>query len=327
MGIIKVKQWRIVSVLLIVMFAFLTGCTSDQEEKSANKDRSKSKDNTSEAYPITVVDGTGKDVVIEKEPKTIVSLVPSITETAFALGLGKKVIGVSKYDNYPEEVKDIDKVGAFDINVEKILSLAPDLALVTTSHQTKHGDALELLKKAGITVVVVNEATSFDEVYKSITLIAKTTGTEEKAKEIISEMKQRMAEIKEKAKAVKTKKRVWVEVSPSPDIFTTGKGTFMHEMLEAVQAINVAGEQEGWVKFTEEEIVAFKPEVIITTYGYFVENPRDGVLSRTGWAEVPAIKNKQVLDVDNDMVTRPGPRLIDGIETLGKLIYPEVFGE
>ncbi len=140
-------------------------------------------------------------------------------------------------------------------------------------------------------------------------------------------MKQKLAEVKEKAQAVQEKKKVWVEVSPSPDIFTTGKGTFMNEMLETINAINAAGEQDGWVKFTEEEIVALNPEVIITTYGYYVENPAQGVLSRAGWTEVPAIKNEQVFDVDSDTVTRPGPRLIDGIEMLGKLIYPEIFAK
>ena len=237
MDIIQVKKWSLISVLLIVMFAFLTGCTGEQDKKATNNDGDKASKKTTEvAFPVTVVDGLGKDVVIEKEPKTIVSFVPSTTETAFALGLGKKLIGVSKYDNYPEEVKKIDKVGAFDINVEKILSLAPDLAIFTPAHEKKYPDALELLKKAGITVLVVNDATSFEEVYKSITLIGLATGTEEKSKEIISEMKQRLAEIKEKAKAVETKKRVWVEVSPSPDIFTAGKGTFMNEMLEIIQA-------------------------------------------------------------------------------------------
>lgn len=330
MNNLKVKKWSIVSALLILLMSFLVGCGGAQQQETNNKELNETaqqdkSDGTS--FPVTVVDGTGKEVVIDKEPKTIVSLVPSNTEIAFALGLGKKIVGVSDYDNYPKEVEKIEKVGAQDMNVEKIMSMQPDLALVTPFHYENHAEILEQYKKVGINVIVVNDAKSFEDVYKTITLVGTATGTQDKAEEIISDMKQSLAEVKEKAKAVKEKKKVWVEVSPSPDIFTTGKGTFMNEMLESINAVNVASDQEGWVKFTEEEIVDLNPEVIITTYGYYVENPAQGVLSRAGWTEVPAIKNEQVFDVDNDTVTRPGPRLIDGIETLGKLIYPEIFAK
>jgi len=158
-------------------------------------------------------------------------------------------------------------------------------------------------------------------------MIGKATGTVTEATEIVTNMKQRFEEIKEKASKITDKKKVWVEVSPAPDIFTTGTNTFMHEMLEAIQATNAAEEHEGWVQLTEEEIVQLNPDVIITTYGYYIDNPTEEVYGREGWSEVPAVKNKQVFDVDNDTVTRPGPRLIEGVETLAKLIYPEVFNK
>jgi iron complex transport system substrate-binding protein len=321
------KKWSMLSAFLILLMAFLIGCSGEKQNETANKETNKSSQQEKNSFPVTVVDGTGKEVVIDKEPKTIVSLVPSNTEISFALGLGDKMVGVSSYDNYPKEVEKIEKVGNQDMNVEKILSMQPDLALVTPFHHENNSDILDQYKKAGINVIVVNDAESFEDVYKTITLIGTATGKKDKAEELISEMKQRLEAVKEKAAAVKEKKKVWVEVSPSPDIFTTGKGTFMNEMLESINAINVAGDQKGWVKFTEEEIVDLKPEVIITTYGYYIENPTQEVLKRAGWSEVPAFKNEQVFDVDNDTVTRPGPRLIDGIETLGKLIYPETFAK
>ena len=157
-------------------------------------------------------------------------------------------------------------------------------------------------------------------------MIGKATSTESEAQEIVTDMQDRLEALKTKAaESITDKKKVWVEVSPAPDIFTTGKNTFMHEMLESLQSVNAAEEHEGWVTLTEEEIVELNPDVIITTYGYYVENPKNQVLARAGWAEVPAIKNEQVFDIDNDTVTRPGPRLIEGVETLAELIYPEVF--
>ncbi|WP_226527011.1 ABC transporter substrate-binding protein [Metabacillus niabensis] len=327
------KKWGLLSAVLLLSMFMIVGCGSQEnttqgEQNTKNDSTQQEEKNTesTQAFPVTITDDAGKEVTIESEPESIVSIQASNTEIVFALGLGDKVIGVSDYDNYPPEALEIEKVGAQDINVEMVLSLQPDIALVTDYHNETHPDILKQFEEAGIKVVVVGDTSSFDEVYKNIQMIGQATGTEEKANEIVTDMKDRFAAIKEKAAAeITEKKKVWVEVSPSPDIFTSGKNTFMNEMLESIQAVNAAEDQEGWVKLTEEEIVKLNPDVIITTYGYYVDNPSEQVLARKGWTEVPAIKNKQVFDVDNDTVTRPGPRLIEGVETLAKLIYPEVF--
>lgn len=320
------------SMIVAMMIVFTNGCGVAEEKATEVKgttteSNAKNEAADNSAFPVTVVDGTGEEVKIDSEPQTIVSVIPSITEITFALGQGDKVIGVDNYSNYPPEVEKIEKIGDQQLNVEKILALQPDLALVTDFQHENNSDILKQFKEAGIDVIVIGSAESFENVYNTISLIGQVTGAPEEAETIVKEMKDRLAEIQEKAKAVTEKKKVWVEVSPAPDIFTTGQNTFMHEMLEAINATNTAGEQTGWVKMTEEEIVTLNPDVIITTYGYYVENPAEAVLSRAGWEEVPAVKEKQVFDVNNDTVTRPGPRLIDGVETLAKLIYPEIFGK
>lgn len=324
------KKWTLLSIFFVLLMMFTIGCGSNsgQSEKDTTtaentEDASTSKEDAS--FPVTVTDGTGEEVTIESEPKTIVSVIPSNTEITYAIGQGDKLVAVDDYSNYPEETAELEKIGGQQLNVEKILTLQPDLALVTEYQHQNNPDVLTQFKQAGTDVVVINSAESFDQVYESIALIGEVTGASDEAEQVVSEMKESLQEIKEKAKAVTEKKKVWVEVSPSPDIFTTGKNTFMHEMLESINAINTAGDQTGWVKMTEEEIVTLNPDVIITTYGYYVDNPTEGVLSRAGWDEVPAIKQEQVFDVNNDTVTRPGPRLIDGVETLAKLIYPDVF--
>jgi iron complex transport system substrate-binding protein len=276
-------------------------------------------------YPVTVIDGAGREVTIEEKPETVVSFISSNTEVLFALGLDEEIIGVSDYCNYPEAALEKTKLGARDMNSELVLELLPDVAFVQDYHFNNKEEVLNLYTEAGIKVIVIGSAASFEDTYASIELVADVVGVPENAEEIVSGMKQSLAEIKEKAQQITDKKKVWIEVSPAPDIFTTGTGTFMHEMLASIQAINVAAEQEGWVKLTEEEIVQLNPDVIITTYGYYVDNPAEGVLARDGWGEIPAIKNKQVFDVDSDTVTRSGPRLIDGVEALAKFIYPEIF--
>lgn len=324
-----IKKWSLLSIVLLLTLGMIVGCSSNESDtKNQESNKTSEKSDNSTAFPVTITDDADRKVKIEKEPESIVSIQASPTEIAFALGLGEKVVGVSDYDNYPKEVEKIQKVGAQDINSEVVLSLQPDMVFVTDYHYETHPDILKQFEDAGINVIVVGDAASFKDVYGKIEMIGKATGTEKKAKEIVTDMQNRLEKIKETAKnEVKDKKRVWVEVAPAPDIYTTGKGTFMHEMLEAIQAVNVAEDQEGWVKLTEEEIVKLNPDVIITTYGYYVDEPSKQVLSREGWAEVPAIKDKQVFDVENDTVTRPGPRLIEGVETLAKFIYPEVFNK
>lgn len=326
------RKWGLLSFVFLLSMAMIVGCgTQEQNQKVNNNAQNEAteenaKDEGVQQFPVTITDDADREVTIDAEPETIVSIQASNTEIAFALGLGDKIIGVSDYDNYPEEALEIQKVGAQDINAELVLTLNPDIALVTDYHYKTHPDTLKQFEDAGTKVIVVGSASSFEDAYRHIEMIGKATGTQDKANEIVTDMKERFEAIKEKAaESITDKKKVWVEVSPAPDIFTTGTNTFMHEMLEAIQAVNAAEAQEGWVQLTEEEIVQLNPDVIITTYGYYVDNPSEQVLVREGWSEVPAFKNKQVFDVDNDTVTRPGPRLIEGVETLAKLIYPDVF--
>jgi iron complex transport system substrate-binding protein len=345
MSIEIMKRWGLLAFVLVMAAAIIAGCggnpamqkTDDSVRQNAETGSAQAKkDNSAEVkddskntaksgFPVTITDDAGNEVTIEKEPQKIVSIQASITEISFALGLGDKIIGVSDYCNYPEEAKAKEKIGARDINAEKILQLLPDLVLVTDYHHKKHANILDQFRKVGMKVVVIGSAKSFADAYSHMQLIGKATGTEDKANEIVVDIQNRLEAMKEKSQKITEPKKVWIEVSPAPDIFTTGKGTFLHEMLEAINAVNVAGNQEGWIKFTEEEIVNLMPEVIITTYGYYVDMPSEGVLKRAGWQGVPAVKNKQIFDVNNDTVTRPGPRLIDGVETLAKFIYPETF--
>lgn len=313
--------WPAVVAVFFLLAAVLVGCSggANSNAQPAKKEEPKTEQ---AAFPVTVKDGLGEDVTIKAEPKKIVSLIPSNTEIAYALGLGDKIVGVSDFDNYPEDVKTKTKIGGMEFNVEKIISLKPDLVLAHASSAHNSRDGLKQLKDAGITVLVVNDAKSFDDVYASIELIGKATGASDKAKQVIDEMKEKLAQIQEKAKQIPADKQanVWIEVSPPPQLYTAGKGTFMDEMFQVISAKNVAGSLEGWPMVTEEKAVAYKPDVIITTYGGAKQ-----VFARAAWKDVPAVKNKRVYDVNTDLVSRPGPRLVEGVEELAKAVYPDVF--
>lgn len=317
---------KIFGLILVILLTvgMIVGCGDTSNE---GKEKQQTNHAQHDAFPITIKDATGEKVTIEEKPKKIVTLIPSNTEVVFALGLGDKVVGVSDNDNYPEETKDIEKVGGMEMNTELIVSMKPDLVLAHASSAHNSNEGLQQLKDAGIDVLVVNDAQSFKAVYESIDMIGQATGEHEKSKQIIADMKTKLKAISEKAKSIKEedRKNVLVEVSPSPEIYTPGKNTFMNEMLTMIAADNAAADLDGWAKINEESMIAANPDVIITTYGNYTKDPVSDVTGRKGWQDVTAVKNVQVFDVNSDLVTRSGPRLIEGVEELAKSIYPNVF--
>jgi iron complex transport system substrate-binding protein len=278
---------------------------------------------------MTVKDATNKEVSFKEAPKRIVSLIPSNTEILFSIGDGKDVVGVTDFDNYPKEVKSIDKVGGnnadMTYNVEKIISLKPDLVLAHESSLGISADGLEQIKQAGINVFVVKNAATINDVYDTIQQVGEITGKTEQSKKVVTGMKTKLDEISKKTAKATTNPKVWLEISGPPEIYTAGKGTFLDEMLSIVHAKNVAESEKGWVKYSEESAIKANPDVILTTYGYNVPNLEKTVMARKNWQTVNAIKNHRVYDVNSDTTSRPGPRLAEGVEAIAKAVYPELY--
>lgn len=309
--------------------ALLAGCGQEAapaEQETATETPAAPAE-TEAAFPVTLTDAVGDEITIEEEPKAIVSMIPSNTEIAYELGLDDKIVGVSDFDNYPEEAAEVEKIGGMEFNVEKIISLQPDIVLAHESGLGMGEAGLQQLRDAGIKVFVVNNAENFEQVYETIDVIGKATGAQEEAEAEIAEMKQEVADIEEKAAAIKEQKKVFIEVSSVPEIYTTGSGTFMDEMLSLINAENAAGDLAGWVPMDPEAIVDRNPDVIVTTEGTYNPEAVDQIMGRGGFTDVTAVKEKAVYEVDADMVSRSGPRLTDGLEELAKVVYPEVFSE
>lgn len=324
------KKLHKLLLAMLIILGLVAGCNSAPDESEDKTNDATQTEETEEAeeashFPVTVEDGNGDELTIEEEPEKIVSLMPSNTEIAFALGLDEKIVGVSDHDNYPEAALEKEKVGGMELNVELILSLEPDLVF---AHATNDMDGIEQLRESDIPVFVVNNAVTFDEVYDSIEMMSEVTGTVDKGEEIIADMKEGFTELSEKAEAISEEdmKTVFIEISPEPEIYTPGMNTFEDEILSLIRAENGAGDEEGWVMLNEEAVVEMNPDTIIVTYDY-VEDPVGEVMNRDAWQDIDAIKNEQVFQVDTDIVSRPGPRLVEGAEVLAKEIYPDVFGE
>lgn len=314
------KFWLVIGMTLLM----LVGC-SEQETLPTEKENGQEIGNSETAFPLTLTDAVGQEITLEEAPKSIISMIPSNTEILFALGLDEEIIGVNDYESYPEEALEKEKIGGMEFNIEKIISMNPDIVFAHESIVGMAEAGLQQLRDAGVKVYVVQGATDFQLTYATIEQIGRATGKYEEAQAIIEDMKAKVEDIKEKAANIETKKTVFVETSDVPEIYTPGNGTFMQEILTMINAENIMADQEGWFQVNPEEIVSRNPDVMLLTYDY--EGIVEKVKQRDGFDTVTAIQNDEVVQVDEDATSRPGPRLVEGLEEVAKAIYPEAFSE
>ena len=198
------KKFYTLLTAMLLALGLLAACgnksTEPIKEESPVEDSVENKEETAveAAFPVTIKDAADKDIVIEKKPEKIVSLMPSNTEILFALGEGETVIGVSESDSYPEEVAEIDKVAGWELNVEEILALEPDLVLAHGSTMIMWEPGFQQLEDSGLTVLFVHDAQSFEEVYATIELVGNATGKTDEAKEIVSRYESKTGRIEGK---------------------------------------------------------------------------------------------------------------------------------
>lgn len=312
-------QW--LSVLMLALVLVGCGTKEDTNKKTVSKE-----DQQVEKTSYKVKDDRGVEVEFAAVPKTIVSLQPSNTEILFALGVGDKIVGATEFDTYPEAAQKIERVSdSVKFNSERILTLKPDVVIAyTTGGDEENLNALKGLEDAGIKVFAIQSAKSFDDVYGDIQQIATVMGIENKGDKLNEDIKAKIAEVQAKVKDVKTPKNIYLEISPKPDIYTAGSGTFQQEILNAANVNNVFADLQSWAKVSEEDIIAKNPEVILTTVND-AKDPAAEILSRDGWNTITAIQNKAVYYIDTDVSNRPGPRIGEAVELIAKAVYPELF--
>jgi len=252
----------------------------------------------------------------EEYPARIVSLLPSNTEILFALGLWEKVVGVTNWCNYPAETEKVEKIGdAFNLNLEKIVSLNPDLVVLGKGSVME--EAAAFFQDNGIESVTVNPA-SVQETLEGILYLGEVTGTRSEAEGIVAAMQKSLDALQEKTKGLadSEKPRVFVLIDPEY-LFTVGRGEFLHELVERAGGINIAADLgEGYFVISEESVVEKDPDLILSTF-YIM----DAVKARDAWKEMRAVKDDQVFEVTGDLVSRQSPRLTQGLEELFHIFY------
>ena len=281
-------------------------------------------------WPMEITDDLGRTVVVEKAPQHIVSLAPSNTEILFAIDLGDKVKGVTDFCDYPQEL--LDKIGTGEIvrvgstwpgfSLETIVSLVPDIAFAIGMTVPDYVDALESL---GIPVVML-EPHDIAGIFKDIELVGEITGNSVEAEALINNMKAHMAAICTKTATATSTPKVFYEVDgwePSAP-WTAGSGTFIDTLITLAAGENIANDVAGWYQINLEVLTTRNPEIIILGDCEYGVSP-EIVMARPGWGGIAAVINEAVFCIDTDLVSRPAPRIFDGLEALARLIHPELF--
>jgi iron complex transport system substrate-binding protein len=268
-----------------------------------------------------VTDEIGRKVVVPDSPERIVSLAPSITETLFALGLDRRIVGVTNYCNYPEKAKGIPRIGGFvNLSLEKIAALRPDLIIATADGNRK--ETVRHLQKLGLTVYVVNPS-NIDEIFTSIQGIGRITGRGEASEALVAKLKQRVNAVVRRTARL-PKPRVFFQVGSDP-VVTVGRNTFLDELIALAGGINVGhGESIKYPRYSLEGVIASAPDIIVIA----PMDKRSGDFHKIKkgwqrWQGVPAVAHGRIFRIDPDMVNRASPRIVDALEEMSRMFHPE----
>jgi iron complex transport system substrate-binding protein len=276
---------------------------------------------------VEMTDSRGQKINLNGPAQRIVSLAPSNTEILFAIGAGSQVVARDTYSDYPEEAKALTDIGGgfSTLNLEGILAARPDLVLASSLTEAEQIKAIE---DAGLKVFALANPTDFDGLYANLETVAQLTGHEKEAATLVDSLKQRVSAVETRLGNVTQRPLVFYELDGTdPNApWTPGPGTFIDTLIKMSGGENLgASLNSDWVQINLEEIIARKPDIILlgdaTWGGVTVEAAK----ARAGWDAISAVKSGQIFPFDDNTVSRPGPRLVDGLEAMALLLHPELF--
>jgi iron complex transport system substrate-binding protein len=275
---------------------------------------------------ITLTDGLGRIVTLSSPAKRIVSLAPSNTEILFAVGAGVQVIGRDEFSDYPPEAKKLPGVGGSmgNYDMEKIASLQPDLVLAASLNTPEQVQALEQL---GLTVFYLANPVDLNGLFTNLQIVGHLSGHDQNASRLVDSLKVRVDIVTSKLANLTEKPLVYYELDATDPAkpWTPGPNTFLTQLIRQAGGRSI-GETltSDYAQIGLETLLTQNPDIILlgdAAYGTSAEQ----VVSRAGWADLKAVKNDQIFPFDDNLVSRPGPRLVDGLESLAKLLHPEIF--
>lgn len=317
------------SLLLIALLALIAACGDDDDNGGGSPTAtgtaseaapSASATEPTASFPFTFTDSTGEDVTIGEQPERILSYSPAATEVLYAVGAGDQVVAVDEFSNYPEEAITKQRLTYSDPSPEIALAEEPDLVIMATRQEGQ----VEQFRALDITVVLLAEPEDLQGVLDQIETIGTLTGHSEEAEALIADLQDRIDTVTTKVADIEEGPKVFYEITP--DLYTVSPDSFIGGVLTTLKARNIAeGATTAFPQLSAEVVIAEDPEVIILTDG----SPTSGgqspetVAARPGWSTITAVVEGRIHAVDPDVFSRPGPRIVDALEELAELLYPE----
>lgn len=267
-----------------------------------------------------ITDEAGREVRVYGKIERVISLAPNLTEIIYAIGASDLLVGNTTYCDYPEQAKNVQKVGdTLQPNIERILALRPNLIFISTSSQLEA--FARQLSEHGIPVYV-SDPHDVEGVFRSIHNLGRLLSRDQQADQLLGQLRNRTAVV-EKAVSYGKSVRVFYQLSADP-LYTAGRDAFVTDLIRRAGGSSVTAEiPEAWPRYSAESAVAAKPEAIILPTGGSMGAANSDVT--TGLRDSPAVLNGKVIKIDGDLLVRPGPRAIDGLEQLARALHPEVF--
>ncbi len=302
-------------LILTLLLTLMTACTPQATPTTAPV-----------ATDITLTDGLSREIKLAGAAQRVVSLAPSNTEILFAVGAGSQVVGRDEFSDYPAEAASVESVGGSmgQYSVEAIVALKPDLVLAA---EINTPELVKQLEDLGLTVYYLKNPLTLEELYVNLEIVGQLTG--HNVSELVDSLSARVKAVDEKVALASARPIVFYEIdaTDASKPYSYGPGTFGDLLITRAGAENLvtlAGITDSYPQVSLEQIVATNPAVIIlgdSMWGVTVES----VLSRPGWEGIDAVKNNNIFAFDDNLVSRPGPRLVDGLEQLAKLLHPDLF--
>ena len=279
-----------------------------------------------EAELIEYTDDLGRTIELAGYPQAIVSLSPSTTEILFAIGAGEQVVGRDDVSLYPAEAQEVTSVGSLwgELPAEAILALEPDLVLVG---EIISEEQVQALADLGLSVYWQANPMDFQGLYDNLMEIATLTGSQAQAEVLVAELSTRVEAVQGALTAVGTSPSVFYELDATDPTnpWTAGSGTFIDYIINSAGGVNAAADLQGdYVQISTEGLITANPDFILLGDALYGVTP-ESVAGRPGWGVISAVQDGMIYPIDPNMMSVPGPRLVDALEETARILHPELF--
>ena len=316
----SVNKLKTKLVLLITAALFLASCASFLPPSGKGPAGVAAK-----SAPAVDKDREGNPITLPEKIEKLIVMGPSNTETVIALGRGDIIIATDEYsEGIPGLPADIPKFSMRTPDGEQIISLEPDVIIVTGMSKAGGDDPFKIVSDAGICVIYVPTSNSLDGIMEDIRYVSAVLGTQEAGERLVDEMKEKIEAFRATGGTITEKRTVYFEIAAAPYIYSFGGGVFLNEVIELIGAVNILADQSEWISVSEEAVLSANPDVILTSVNY-IDDPVAEIKSRDGWDEITAVRNGDVFYISTNFSNRPNHNVTKAMAEMAEAIYPGKF--